>query len=73
MGSWLTVKMARTCAIGLAEAGARLASIFLRPRMGRLKQDQGWGRLSQITLPGGGTLGIYQPQHARPAPMRVGK
>src|SRR4029450_5412405 len=36
-------------------------------------QDQGWGRLSQITLPGGGTLGIYQPQHARPAPMRVGK
>lgn len=36
-------------------------------------QDQGWGRLSQITLPGGGKLGIYQPQHARPAPMRVGK
>jgi hypothetical protein len=36
-------------------------------------QDQGWGRLSQITPPGGGKLGIYQPQHARPAPMRVGK
>jgi hypothetical protein len=36
-------------------------------------QDQGWGRLSQITLPGGGKLGIYQPQHARPAPMRVGR
>ena len=36
-------------------------------------QDQGWGRLSQITLPGGGKLGIYQPQHARPAPMSVGK
>jgi hypothetical protein len=36
-------------------------------------QDQGWGRLSQITLPGGGKLGIYQPQHARPAAMRVGK
>jgi hypothetical protein len=36
-------------------------------------QDQGWGRLSQITLPGGGKLGIYQPQHARPAPMRVSK
>ena len=34
---------------------------------------QGWGRLSQITLPGGGKLGIYQPQHARPAPMKVGK
>jgi hypothetical protein len=36
-------------------------------------QDQGWGRLSQITLPGGGKLGIYQPQHARPAPLGVGK
>jgi hypothetical protein len=36
-------------------------------------QDQGWGRLSQITLPGGGKLGIYQPQHARPTPMSMGK
>ena len=36
-------------------------------------QNQGWGRLSQITLRGGGKLGIYQPRHARPAPMRVGK
>ena len=32
-------------------------------------QDQGWGLLTQLTLPGGGTLGIYQPRHARPAPM----
>ena len=31
--------------------------------------NQGWGLLSQITLPGGGTLGIYQPRHARPAAM----
>jgi hypothetical protein len=29
-------------------------------------QDQGWGRVSQVTLPGGGTLGVYQPRHARP-------
>ena len=36
-------------------------------------RDQGWGRLSQITLPGGGKLGIYQLQHARPAPMSAGK
>ncbi|MCU1234211.1 MAG: hypothetical protein JWP63_2178 [Candidatus Solibacter sp.] len=26
--------------------------------------DQGWGRLTQITLPGGGKLGLYQPRHA---------
>ena len=32
--------------------------------------DQGWGLLSQLTLPGGGKLGVYQPRHARPKPMR---
>src|SRR5438477_8480248 len=32
-------------------------------------QDMGWGLLSQIRLPGGGKLGVYQPRHARPAPM----
>ena len=25
-----------------------------------------WGRLTQITLPGGGKLGVYEPRHARP-------
>jgi hypothetical protein len=29
--------------------------------------DQGWGVLSEVTLPGGGKLGVYQPRHARPA------
>jgi hypothetical protein len=29
-------------------------------------QNQGWGLLTQITLPGGGKLGVYQPRHARP-------
>ena len=29
-------------------------------------QNQGWGILTEITLPGGGTLGVYQPRHARP-------
>ena len=29
-------------------------------------QDQGWGIVTQVTLPGGGTLGVYQPRHARP-------
>jgi catechol 2,3-dioxygenase-like lactoylglutathione lyase family enzyme len=28
--------------------------------------DQGWGILTQLSLPGGGRLGIYQPRHARP-------
>ena len=29
-------------------------------------QDRGWGVVSAVTLPGGGTLGVYQPRHARP-------
>jgi hypothetical protein len=29
-------------------------------------QNLGWGRLTQVTLPGGGQLGVYQPRHARP-------
>jgi len=31
--------------------------------------DQGWGLLTEVTLPGGGKLGVYQPRHARP-PLR---
>ncbi len=29
-------------------------------------QDQRWGLVTHITLPGGGRLGVYQPRHARP-------
>jgi hypothetical protein len=32
-------------------------------------QSLGWGLLTQVRLPGGGHLGVYQPRHARPAPM----
>ena len=33
-------------------------------------QDHGWGILSELTLPGGGKLGVYQPRHNRPEPMK---
>ena len=36
-------------------------------------QNQGWGLLTEVTLPGGGKLGVYQPRHARPKPMTVKK
>jgi hypothetical protein len=29
-------------------------------------QNPGWGLLTELTLPGGGKLGVYQPRHARP-------
>jgi len=28
--------------------------------------QEGWGRRTRVKLPGGGTLGLYQPRHARP-------
>src|SRR5204862_6287769 len=28
--------------------------------------QQSWARLTRIKLPGGGTLGLYQPRHERP-------
>ncbi|MCI0418619.1 MAG: extradiol dioxygenase [Acidobacteria bacterium] len=36
-------------------------------------QDEGWGLLTQLALPGGGKLGIYQPRHARPKAMSAGR
>ncbi len=35
--------------------------------------DEGWGVLTQVTLPGGGKLGVYQPRHLRPKPMSTVK
>src|SRR5512136_697679 len=34
-------------------------------------QNLGWGMMTQLTLPGGGKLGVYQPRHARPKAMTV--
>jgi hypothetical protein len=28
--------------------------------------QQSWGRLTRVQLPGGGTLGLYEPRHERP-------
>jgi hypothetical protein len=33
-------------------------------------QDLRYGLVTQLTLPGGGKLGVYQPRHARPEPMK---
>ena len=35
--------------------------------------EQRWGSITRLTLPGGGKLGVYQPRHGRPKPMAVGK
>lgn len=28
--------------------------------------DRGWGMVTAVTLPGGGTINVYEPRHARP-------
>jgi catechol 2,3-dioxygenase-like lactoylglutathione lyase family enzyme len=32
--------------------------------------EQRWGSITRVTLPGGGRIGIYQPKHARPPEMK---
>ncbi len=29
-------------------------------------REERWGSITKVTLPGGGTLGVYQPKHASP-------
>ncbi|HEY4016055.1 MAG TPA: hypothetical protein VGM06_22120 [Polyangiaceae bacterium] len=33
--------------------------------------EQRWGSITRITLPGGGTIGVYQPKH--PSPIDPGR
>jgi len=33
--------------------------------------EQRWGILREVTLPGGGKLGVYEPRHARPPGARA--
>ena len=47
----------------------RAAAAKLGVKCGRTK-NLPWGLLSELTLPGGGRLGVYQPRHARPKPSR---
>lgn len=32
---------------------------------------QRWGRVTEVTLPGGGKIGVYEPRHARPPTVRT--
>ena len=35
--------------------------------------NRDWGLVCQITLPGGGELGVYEPRHARPVKQAPGR
>ena len=32
-------------------------------------EEQRWGTITRLVLPGGGTIGVYQPKHASPLPL----
>ena len=34
-------------------------------------ENQGWGSLTKVSLPGGGRIGVYQPRHSRPKAMKA--
>jgi len=34
-------------------------------------REQGWGLVVDVTLPGGGRLGIYQPRHVQPKRLKL--
>ncbi len=34
-------------------------------------RDRGYGVFTQVSLPGGGKLGVYEPRHARPESARA--
>jgi len=36
-------------------------------------KDAGWGRLATVRLPGGTTMGIYEPRHASPLAPKAKK
>jgi hypothetical protein len=49
-----------------ADVEALIAELTRRRIRCGTVSNQGWGLVTQITLPGGGKLGVYQPRHARP-------
>jgi hypothetical protein len=48
------------------DVNALIASLTARGITCGPVEDQGWGLLTSITLPGGGKLGAYEPRHPRP-------
>ena len=56
-----------------ADVDAFVARVAARGLACSPVRDMGWGRLTQVTLPGGGKLGVYEPRHARPKAVSAPK
>lgn len=55
------------------DVGAFVAAMGKRGVVCDAVSEQRWGRLTRLTLPGGGHLGVYEPTHARPPAPRAKK
>jgi catechol 2,3-dioxygenase-like lactoylglutathione lyase family enzyme len=51
------------------DVDATVAALKAKGVSTREIRDQGWGRVTQIVLPSGDELGLYEPRH----PMAIGK
>ena len=52
-----------------ADVKAFVAEMAKRGAVCSAVDDQGWGLITQLSLPGGGKLPVYQPRHKRPKAM----
>ncbi|MGA7676639.1 MAG: hypothetical protein WCA78_16530 [Rhizomicrobium sp.] len=48
------------------DLGAEIARLTAAGIACEPPNDQGWGIVTRLRLPGGGSLALYQPRHARP-------
>src|SRR5262245_36546814 len=55
------------------DVGAFIAAMKDRGIVCGPVQNPRWGMLTEVMLPGGGKLGVYQPRHARPEPRIAAK
>jgi len=53
-----------------ADVAAFVAAMRERDVVCAEPNDVGWGVVTQITLPGGARVAVYEPRHARPAAAR---
>ena len=56
-----------------ADIGAFVAAVAEHGISCGAIQTMSWGLLTEISLPGGGKLGVYEPRHARPRTARARK
>lgn len=52
-----------------ADVQAFVAEMAVRGAACSPVEEEAWGLLTRLTLPGGGKLGVYQPRHPRPESM----